>query len=163
MNKIGIATLLIALGVLACTQNGEMQKEIEQLKDANTRMSEGVDQQLQRYDDYLEQYNAIRAEYDQNPNNRLGKDSVHTSIRELHNGLLERHENLKEEALKLIQPHEGILERHELDTYPQDSVRIDYRRMNADLLKARSYLSNRNNDMMQMLEEQQGMLNYITS
>jgi DNA gyrase/topoisomerase IV subunit A len=162
MKKIGMATLLIVLGLFACT-DGELQKEIEKLEGANTRISEEIDQQLQRYNDYLEQYNALRQEYDQNPNNLIGKDSVHTEIREQHNQLLKRHEELKEEAMKLTAPHDGIAKRHELDTYPPDSVRVDYKRMNADLLKARGYLSSRNNEIMQMLEEQQGMLQYITT
>ncbi|HKK79495.1 MAG TPA: hypothetical protein VJ933_07685 [Phaeodactylibacter sp.] len=162
MKKIGMATLLTVLGLFACT-NGELQKEIDKLEDANTRISEGIDQQLQRYNDYLEQYNALRQEYDQNPNNLIGKDSLHTTIREQHDQLLQRHEELKAEAVKLMEPHEGIMERHELDSYPADSVRVDYKRMNADLLKARGYLSSRNNEIMQMIEEQQGMLQYITS
>jgi DNA repair exonuclease SbcCD ATPase subunit len=166
MNKIVTAALLFSLLLAACdsgNRKGGFNNEYQKAQDAYTRIADELDQQLERYDSYYEQYMAFRQEYDSNPNNLIGKDSLHTTIRNQHDMLLERHADLKRLGLEFIEHHDGVLDRHDVETYPKDSILIDYKRMNEDLLKTRSYLDDRNDEIMQMIEEQQGMLQYITS
>jgi hypothetical protein len=152
---LSVAIILIA----GCAMG--FQREYQEMMDNYERIRTGVDDQLRRYEEFYAQYSEVRQKYNDHPNSLVGRDSLHSLVRNQHDMLLEGHQAYRQKGTEILAIHEDIFERHELEDYPEDSVRADFKSMNADLIKVQGYFGTMNDEILQMIDEQQTMLQRI--
>ncbi len=133
------------------------QREYDQLMGEYDRIKAGVEQQQQQYVQMRADYDELRAQYD-GQDNKIGEDSLHTTIREQHDILLEAHAAYQKRAEEILQLNQDIFKRHEVEDYPIENVRADFKELNANMVKLNDYYNNITNEIIHMLDEQQGML-----
>ena len=147
---------LVAMLVAFAACDGT-QREYDQLMGEYDRIKAGIEEQQQRYAQMRSEYDKLRAQYD-GQDNRIGEDSLHTTIREQHDILLEAHAAYRDRSEEILQLNQDIFKRHEVEDYPIENVRSDFEELNANLVKLSGYYDNINNEIIQMIDEQQGML-----
>lgn len=159
MKKVGIMLSVAIILIAGCAMG--FQREYQEMMDNYERIRTGVDDQLRRYEEFYAQYSEVRQKYNDHPNSLVGRDSLHSLVRNQHDMLLEGHQAYRQKGTEILAIHEDIFERHELEDYPEDSVRADFKSMNADLIKVQGYFGTMNDEILQMIDEQQTMLQRI--
>lgn len=160
MNLTRITFLLALAAFLFTACSNEQEVKFQELK----KQYEEARASLKYYGSSFEQtkgeYMALREQYDSQPN-KIGKDSLHTQLRENHEKLLAKHETFFTHQAEVLEKHDALLKRLEVEKYPVENRIADFEEMNADVQKLIAEYEFMNNEHNLMIDEQRGMLRTI--
>lgn len=154
-------TLILALATFifaGCTNKQEAQFEAMKKEYDEARAS--LQFYKKSFDQTKAEYIALREQYDGQPN-KIGKDSLHTQLRENHDKLLAKHETFFGHQAEVLQKHDGLLERLGVSGYPVENRITDFEEMKSDIAKLVGEYEFMNNEHNLMIDEQRGMLRTI--
>lgn len=158
LTRISFLLALIAIAFTACTN--EQEVKFEELKKQYEEARNSLKYYRNSFDQTKGEYTALREQYDSQPN-KIGKDSLHTQLRENHEKLLEKHEGFFGHQAEVLKKHDDLLERLKVEGYPVENRIADFEEMTADIQKLIKEYEYMNNEHNVMIEEQRGMLRTI--
>lgn len=157
MKQTTLSILLLALALAACSVD-EQEAAFQEMKASYDEARASLADYRRSFDQVQEAYMALRARYDSNVNNRIGKDSLHTELRRQHDLTLEKHQQFFEHQQEVLAEHDDLLKRLTVKDYPVENRMADFEEMLegiAILQKEYEYI---NAEQNQITEEQEGML-----
>lgn len=158
LQRIAFFLVLTAALFTACTN--EQETRFDELKKQYEDARASLQYYRNSFEQTKEEYMALRQQYDNQPN-KIGKDSLHTQLRENHDKLLAKHEQFFEQQAEVLEKHDNLLERLKVDGYPVENRIADFEEMNKDLQTLIGEYEFMNNEHNLMIDEQRGMLRTI--
>lgn len=160
MKKSYLFFALMTLVAMACTS--EQERMYTELKQTYDEARKGMEYYQSSYDQLQGEYDSLREKYDGQPN-KIGKDSLHTQLRQQHDMVLEAHADFFRRRDAKISQHDDLLQRFGVESYGLEDRIKDLEGMIADLEQIKSEYEARNIEQNQLIEEQQGMLRTINT
>lgn len=142
----------------ACTNEEEVK--FDALKEQYDEARASLQHYQRSFEQTKGEYMALREQYDNQPN-KIGKDSLHTLLRENHNKLLAKHESFFDHQAAVLEQHDDLLKRLSVEDYPVENRIADFEEMNADIQKLIKEYEFMNSEHNLMIDEQRGMLRTI--
>lgn len=158
LKRIALLLALTATLFTACTN--EQEVKFEEMKKQYNEARASLEFYRSSFDQTKGEYMVLREQYDNQPN-KIGKDSLHTQLRENHDKLLAKHETFFAHQAEVLAKHDDLLKRLQVEDYPVENRIADFEEMKTDVQKLIGEYEFMNNEHNMMIDEQRGMLRTI--